>query len=139
MDPITAVGFAASILTFIDFGREIVTGTLEVIKSGSTKENTHVGVVVNDFLAVVKPLSEKLPGRSDHEKALTELAAKCKDVSQDLVDLLERLKRSSDSPKWESVRVALRSMRKKGEVRELESKLDKYRSEILLRLTFILK
>ncbi|CZR59953.1 uncharacterized protein PAC_09848 [Phialocephala subalpina] len=138
MDPITAVGFAASILTFIDFGREIVTSTLEVIKSGSTKENIHVGIVVNDFLAVVKPLSQHPPGKSDHEKALKELAAKCKDVSQDLVKLLERMQRTSDGPKWESVRVALRSMQKKGEVRELESKLDKYRSEILLRLTLIL-
>src|SRR5580692_2925658 len=111
MDPITAVGFAASILTFIDFGYKIVTGTLEVFKTGTTSENAHISVVINDFHAVVKPLSRQPPSESDHEKALKALAIECQELSRELVSLLERLKTAPDGSKWKSVKVALRSMR----------------------------
>jgi hypothetical protein len=139
MDPISAVGFAASIITFIDFGYKVVTGTLEVLKTGSLSENTHISIVINDFHAVVKPLASLPAGKSDHEVALRELGVKCRDLSQKLVDLLERLKTSPNGSTWKSVRAALRSMRKRGEIRELEDQLGKYRSEIMTRLAFILK
>jgi len=129
----------SSILTFIDFSREIVTGTLEIIKSGATTENSYFATVMNHFLPVIKPLSQQLSGKSAHEQSLKALAEKCFKLSQELVDLLWRLKKETNSTKWQSVRIALRSMRKKGEVKELEAKLDKYRSEILLRMSFILK
>jgi hypothetical protein len=139
MDPITAVSFAASILTFIDFGYKVVTGTLEIFKTGTSSENARISVVINDLCAVVKPLSREPPGESDHEKALKALAVECQELSRELVSLLERLKMAPDRSKWKSVKVALHSMRKKGEVADLEDKLGKYRSQILLRLALILK
>ena len=139
MDPITAVGFAASILTFIDFGYQIVTGTLEIAKSGRTSDNAHISTVINDFHKVVEPLSEHPSGKSEHEKALKELAEACKQVSEELTKLLNKLITTPGCSLWTSARVALRSMRKKGEVADLESKLDRYRSQILMRLVLILK
>jgi hypothetical protein len=56
MDLITAIRFASSILTFVDFGLEIVTGTLEVVKSGSLVDNSNIAIIVNDFHAVVSSL-----------------------------------------------------------------------------------
>jgi hypothetical protein len=94
MDPISAVGFAASIITFIDLGFKVVTGTVEVLKTGSLSENTHISIIINDFHNVVKPLARLPAGRSDHEVALRELGVKCQELSQKLVDLLERLKTS---------------------------------------------
>ncbi|KAK4097475.1 hypothetical protein N658DRAFT_561739 [Parathielavia hyrcaniae] len=138
MDPISAVGFAASIITFIDFGFKIVTGTLEVLKTGSLSDNTHISVVINDFRAVVKPLAQLPAGKSEHEAALKELGIKCQSVSHDLFDLLEMLKTSPAGSTWKSVRVALRFMRNRGEVLDLEEKLDKYRCEIMTRLAFLL-
>jgi hypothetical protein len=154
MDPITAVGFAASILTFIDFGYEIVTGTLEIAKSGSTSENIHVSVIIGDLHEVVKFLSPppnnppstalgNLPGKSSalsgHETALKGLAEKCQELSKELVTLLENLSIAPGSSLWKSARVALRNMRKKGKVTDLEDKLDKYRSEMLIRIVLMLK
>jgi hypothetical protein len=154
MDPITAVGFAASILTFIEFGYEIVTGTLEIAKSGSTSENIHVSVVIGDLHEVVKSLSPppsnsstiplgNLPGKSSamsgHERALERLAEKCQELSNELVTLLENLSIAPGSSLWASARVSLRNMRKKGKIADLENKLDKYRSEILVRIVLMLK
>lgn len=139
MDPITAIGFASCIITFVDFSLKIVTGTLEVVKSGSLAENNNIGVTTNDFHAVLSPLSQHPPGTSAHELALKELATKCQQISQKLIELLDTLKSSSSGSTWQSMKIALRSMRKKGEVADLESQLDKYRSEIMTRLLLILK
>jgi hypothetical protein len=139
MDPITAVGFAASILTFIDFSHQVISGTWEVIKSGTTAENAHVGNVINDLHDVTKQLSDRPPGYSPHEQALSTLASECQELSGELVTLLEKLKITAGSSKWKSVKVTLHSMWKKGDVVELERRLDKYRSQILLRLVLMLK
>jgi hypothetical protein len=139
MDPITAVGFAASILNFIDFSHKLISGTLEVIKSGSTSENAHVSVVINDLHAVTKELDYPPTGKSKHEDALNTLASECKGLSEELQQLLEKLKVTAKNSKWKSVKTALRSMWKKGEVAGLESRLHTYRSQILLRLVLILK
>ena len=139
MDPITAVGFAASILTFIDFGYKLVTGTLEVLKTGSLSENTHVSIVINDFHAVVKPLAQQPTGKSGHEIALRDLAKRCQEISQKLTDLLQTLKTDPKRSSWKSVKVVLRSMWKKGEVADLEEQLCSYRSEIMVHLVAILR
>jgi N-terminal domain on NACHT_NTPase and P-loop NTPases len=139
MDPVTAVGFAASILTFIDVSHQVISGTWEVIKSGTTTENAHVGNVINDLHDVTKQLSDRPPGYSQHERALNTLASECQELSGELVALLEKLKSTAGSSKWKSVKVALHSMWKKGDVEGLERRLDKYRSQILLRLVLMLK
>lgn len=139
MDPLTAVSFASSILTFIDFGFKIVTGTLEVLKTGSLSENTHISTIINDFDAVVRPLARRPAGRSQHEAALRELSGKCLQVSKRLSGLLETLKASPKTSTWKGLRVALRSMRNRGEVSDLEEQLGKYRSEIVTRLAFLLE
>ena len=139
MDPITAVSFAASILTFIDFSHQVVCGTYEIIKSGSTTENAHVSVVTMDLDKITKALNQRPSGYSKHEEALNTLATECQDVSDELRKLLDRVKTKAGSSKWKSIKVALHSMWKKGEIAELDNRIGKYRSEILLRLVLILE
>jgi hypothetical protein len=139
MDPITAISFASSILTFVDFGLKIVTGTLEVVKSGTLVHNSNIAIVINDFHDVVSSLGRHPLGTSAHELALKELATKCQQVSQKLIELLDTLRTSPNSSTWQGMKITLRSMRKKGEVANLESQLDKYRSEIMTRVLLILK
>jgi len=139
MDPITTVGFASSILTFIDFSQQLISGTFEVIKLGSTSENVHVSVVIDDLRDATKELSNRPLGLSRHEYALQTLASECQELSEDLQKLLEKLMVTAESSKWKSAKIALRSTWKKEEVAELQNRLDKYRSQILLRLVLILK
>ena len=139
MDPITAVGFAASILTFIDCAHKVVTGTIEVFKSGRTSKNAQVSEVISDLKDAAKDLTKVPPGRSEQQKALHRLSASCQELGIELRTILERLSTSPGESKWTSVRVALCSMRKEGKVAEMESRLDKYRSQILLRLTQIVR
>jgi hypothetical protein len=62
MDPITAVGFAASILNFVDYSHKVVTGTIEVFKSGKISKNGHISEVISDLNDAAKDLA-KVPPR----------------------------------------------------------------------------
>ncbi|SPO03019.1 uncharacterized protein DNG_05700 [Cephalotrichum gorgonifer] len=138
MDPISAVGFAASILTFIDFSYKLVTGTLQVINDGRSTENFHTKEVVDDFRRVTEKLEEARPSNSEHEIALRKLAGKCQTLSGKLNEILLKLIAEKGSTKWEAVKVAFRSLCKKGEVAEMVALLGQYRSKILTRLSLIL-
>ncbi|KAH0430650.1 hypothetical protein CcaCcLH18_07685 [Colletotrichum camelliae] len=137
MDPVTAIGLASSILAFVEFSFKVVSGTLEVVKSGNTAENAHVGVIVDDLYDVAGGLQNRLR-HSTHADALNGLASECVAISEDIKALLQRLKVEAGSSKWKAVSVTIRSMRKKGDVAEMEKKLDRCRSQIMLRLLMIL-
>jgi hypothetical protein len=139
MDPVTAVGFAANILNFIDYSHKVVTGTVEVFKSGSMSKNIHISEIISDLNDAAEQLRKCPPSKSNHENALHQLSAPCQELAQRLINLLTRLSTTPGKSKWMSVKVVLRSMRKNGEVEELEKSLDKYRSQILLRLIQIVR
>jgi hypothetical protein len=141
MDPITAVGFAASILQFIDFSWGVITGTYEVYKSatGTTLENAHINTVVNDLERVTDGLISDIEGKTKHEKELCKLADKCHNLSQDLSKILKKLQISEENSKWKSLKVKIASMRKEKEIASIENRLDKYRSQILVRVNFMLR
>ena len=102
MDPITAVGFASSILQFIDFSWGLVTGTYEVYKSvtGTTAENAHISTVINDLESVTDGLIPDIRGKTKHEKELCKLAEKCHSLSQDLSKILKKLQVTEKNSKW---------------------------------------
>ena len=141
MDPITAIGLASSILTFIDYANKIVSGTYEVYKSvtGTTEENAHIDTIISDLREVADGLDSDLVGKTKHERALKELAAKCEKLSTELLSLLERLTQSGQHSTWKSLKVKINSMRKEKEVAGMEKRLGEYRSQILLRLTVMLR
>jgi hypothetical protein len=140
MDPITAVSFASSILTFIDFSWNLVTGIYEVLESvsGTTAENAHIGNIIDDLHAVTATLKSCQLGRSEHEKALRQLASKCANLSKELLNLLEKLKVKGKNSAWKSLKAKWESMRKEKDISSIETRLREYRSQILIRLNLML-
>jgi hypothetical protein len=141
MDPVTAIGFAASILQFVDFSWSLLTGTYEVYKSasGTTAQNAHINTVIQDLHEVTEGLDLDVRAKSKHEKALKALASECKKLSKELLQLLEKLKTGEKSSTWKSLKVKLASMLKAKEVANLEKRLGEYRSQILLRINIMLR
>jgi len=141
MDPVTALSLASSILTFIDFANKIITGTSEVYQSvsGATAENAHIDIIVKDLNEITDDLSTSLPGRTNNEKALKDLASKCELVSGRLQALLDGLKVSGDHTTWKSLKAKIKSMRKEKEILSMEKQLGDYRAQILTRLTLMLR
>lgn len=138
MDPITAIGLASAIITFIDFAHKIVTRADELYKNATTEENKHTENIVSDLDDAATDLTN-LPGKTKHEKALNNLAENCRDISRELHSLLKKLTVSGDRTKWKALKVGIHNIRKESEVTRLVARLDKYRGEILLRLSLMLK
>jgi hypothetical protein len=140
MDPIAAIGFAASILQFIQFSTCLVRGAYEIQHSstGTTSENAQISNVISDLQEVADGLEADFKGSNKHEKGLLKLAKQCHAVSDELMKLLGRLKTKDDS-KWESVKVKLISVRKEKEVASIEKRLSAYSTELLLRLSLMMQ
>ncbi|KAF6827838.1 hypothetical protein CPLU01_08857 [Colletotrichum plurivorum] len=141
MDPLSAVGFASSILTFVEFSFKVISGTLEIVRSGNTAENAHVSVVINDLHRIAKnlrQLSAAPNGSTYHDDGLDSLTSECLAISNELVALLQKLKIKAGDSKWKSINVSLRSMWARGDVAYLENRLDKCRSQIMMRLLLLL-
>lgn len=142
MDPLTAIAFAGTVLSFVDFSWKLLTGTCDVYRSskGMTEHNAQISNVINELRSVTEDLHEAPSGNNKHEKALRQLGSKCSELGDELMGLLKELKRGDKKNSlWSSFRVKLVSMRKASEVEYMVEQLDEYRSEIMLRLTLLLR
>lgn len=141
MDPIGAIGLAASLVSIVDFANKVVKKTYEVCKSasGATTENIHIDTMVSDLQKLTEGVGRETMGNSVHEIALKELSVKCENVATEVIQLLNKLKIDGQHSAWKSFKVSINSMRKSREIDELQKRLGQYRSEILIRLTLVLK
>lgn len=136
MDPLTAIGLAGNILTFIDYSYKVISGVNKVLStsSGMTPENERLSVLVADLNLVTKDLVTDIPARTENEKQLCALAANCHALSGELYQALRRLKVGDKKSKWEGLVVKWNSMRKEKEIESIERRLNGYQSQILIRL-----
>lgn len=88
-------------------------------------------------MEVTQDINTDVKGQGKYEKALASLAKECEDLSQQLLQVLEKLKRK-DGSKREALKASLRSMRKESEITSIEKRLVEYRAEIVFRLSIIL-
>ncbi|KAK3390096.1 hypothetical protein B0H63DRAFT_446246 [Podospora didyma] len=106
MDVIAAVSFAASILAFVDFSSELMTGALEVIRSGTTARDARAQMQASDVVKQLTHLRDYVlksfvDGADQTEKALSvELSEQLrlvKDVRSSVNELLKPTTASSPS------------------------------------------
>lgn len=139
MDPVSAIGLASAILSFVEFSWALVQGAGDVYRSpsGMTQENASISTVISDLEEVTDNINTDIRGCGKHEKALAVLAKECEGLSKELLQVLEKLKRK-DASKREALKATLRSMRKEKDILYIEKRLVEYRAEIVLRLNMIL-
>jgi hypothetical protein len=140
MDPVTAIGLAASIVSFIDFSWSLVTGAKDLYESGCrrTKENARISSIIDDLNEYARDLTIGGEGASKHEKALRALANDCHSLSEDLVKTLQKLELTKRS-RWQSLKKSWEAMQKAGDIASIEFRLDKYRAQMNIRLLALLR
>jgi hypothetical protein len=136
MEPLVAIGLAGNILQFIDFCYNVISGINKVCSSasGMTPENEGLSVLVDDLNAVAQTLLTDIPAKTENEKQLCALATDCYTFSEELQQILRRLRVGDRNSKWDALRVKWRSMRKEKEVEAIERRLNGYQAQILIRL-----
>lgn len=143
MDPITAIGLASNIIDFISFSWDIVNGAAEIYRSanGALTENDRIGTIIGDLNRIAEDLGKgkSIQGQTKAEQAVKELAEDCKDDSEAILKLLEKLKIQGRRTVWKSVKAKFKSLMSADEMDALKGRLQEYRSEITTNLVLILR
>jgi uncharacterized protein YukE len=136
MDPLTAIGLASNILSFIDFSAKLIKGAYKIYssQSGTTEENEDSSKLLDDLREATEALYSDFRGQTKHEKSLRKLSENCRQLSAELQTVLNKLRVTEKDSRLKSVVVSLMSMRKEKEIASIEKRLDSYRLEILLWL-----
>ncbi|KAF5561824.1 hypothetical protein FPHYL_5955 [Fusarium phyllophilum] len=139
LDPVTAIGLASSIVAFVDFSAKLVKGSIEIYQAsdGTLTENRSsqaVAVAMERFAARLVIQQPSQP--SDEEKELVDLATKCHIVCIEILNLLRRIKPKDLSSKRQRLWAALKNKFHEGEREELEKRLDTYRRQLELHMSF---
>jgi hypothetical protein len=140
MDPITAIGFAANILQFIDYGAKVVTGVIEIYgaASGNTQESRNSETIEMEMRLFAAKLQPPENARlSGEERALCKLAAGCQGLAKQILDLLEKIKPKSQKSKGSSLIAGLKTKMYAGERRRLELQLSNCRAQLDLQLNYL--
>ncbi|GAD92852.1 conserved hypothetical protein [Paecilomyces variotii No. 5] len=135
MDPITAVGLASSILTFVEFAGKCVKGAYEIYNSelGSAADNSRSKELLGNIVTATDTLDSHFCGISKNEKSLREICKICHQQSDKLQRILGELTVTEKDSKWQSLKVSFKSMRKetKEEITSIERSLDSCRLQTL--------
>jgi hypothetical protein len=141
MDPVTAIGLAASILNFVSFSWGLIKGTTEIYHSanGALEENERIEVVIRDLDRIAGDLGKGCTGSTSPELAVKELAEDCKEDSAKLLGLLKKLRVRGKVTIWKSLKAKFLTLMSKDELENLKERLDFYRSEVDTNLILILR
>ncbi|KAF4988770.1 hypothetical protein FGRMN_9564 [Fusarium graminum] len=138
MDPVTAVGLASGILTFIEAGLKLVKTAHEIHNSvdGVLDENKHRESVADEVRKAASRLENtRNSGLSPERQALCSLAKKCRETSSELMKVLDKVKpKPGSSNALKLVTYAVKANRRVGEVRQLEGQLNDYRDQLTLAI-----
>ena len=137
LDPFTSLSLASAIIQLVDFSSKLVNKSTEIYRSSALQENVELEKVAEDLKRLNANLLPKSPPSGFHakpvsedERALTQLAAQSKAISDELIAILQDLKVRCPHQKWQSFRQALKCVRKKNKVHALETNLKNLQENI---------
>lgn len=142
MDPVSAVGLASSILTFIEFAATLVTGAVKTYRSenGAFDDDKHLDEAIDELDSLSSLLDTRPSCKTEAERRIARIAVNCRADSKVLEDFL----RNTPGPKNErtflrSLKISWTSIMSRKDVAELKSRLQKYRLEVLVHVTSLLR
>ena len=138
-EALAALGLAANIVQFIDFGGRILSEGYRLHKSKvSPSKNEELESIALDLKKLhnelQSPESEISQAPTPNDIQLQRLAEQCRDVCLELLAALEKMKSVDPSGKWRSFRVALTTVWGESKIKSLQGRLDESRQELIVRI-----
>lgn len=140
MDPITAIGLASNVLSFIDYGAKIVSGAVEIYQSSSGLTDSSRGskAIVTEMRLLASKLQPPAHDQlSGDEKSLCNLATECDSLSEQIIDLIEKVEPKNRKSKGSSLRAAVKTKWYESDRRRLEDRLNQCRAQLNLQLNYL--
>ncbi|KAK2472289.1 hypothetical protein H9L39_16169 [Fusarium oxysporum f. sp. albedinis] len=134
MDPVTAVGLASAIISFVPLGVKLLQSAREIRDSvdGSVEKNLTRKAIVDEMQALSRRLKSADQARVlPEQRGLYDLALKCNELSQKILDVLDKIRPKSKGS-FENFRSAYRAWSCESEIKNLEKQLNDCRSQLAL-------
>lgn len=147
MDPLTALGLASNVLSFVSFASGLIKGTLEISASAS---GCHIDVTKLDSIYErLQHLCDGLQSCAEHRflgtradeyvteifVAVKNLCASCKVDGDELLRITKTLRtRNGSKGKWDSFKAALKTAWERSSIDELEARLSRTQVTITLHI-----
>ncbi|KAF2441831.1 hypothetical protein P171DRAFT_465451 [Karstenula rhodostoma CBS 690.94] len=143
LDPFSALGIAANVVQFIEFGSKLVSESHEIYKSatGTSTGIVELEMIYTDLIKFTKSLqTPNNSSQTPEEESLRQLAASCLTVANELLNIINALKVNADGHhrKWRSFRQAMKSTWKQTDIDNLQKRLADFRGQLTVRLLGIL-
>ena len=145
MSGLEAIGVAAAILQFVDFGSKLLVTGYDVYKSqaGATPQAIHTQSLCTELKSISAQLSQSPLGgtvHNDREQSLWRLADRAHDLAWPLGLLLDRLKlKRADCRSWGALRQSWRLLHQKEKIAEMIARLEDIKSLIDTNLLVLLR
>lgn len=149
LDPFSALGLASNIVQLIAFGSKLLSESNDIYHSAAGSSNGNlelearygnlreISTKLNASTSLLAPNRKNL---SKEEEALRGLAIGCKDVADELLLTLQKLKiGDGDHSKVQSFRQALVNVGSKQKVEALQKRLDGFSIQLTLQLSTIMQ
>lgn len=146
-EPFAALGAAAAILRFVDFGTKVLANIHELKSSASDAlaENVTIEMWVTDLRKVADKLEKAPEAIRDlplgNQIELESLINACQPLCKELLSVLGRLKGLPDtlSPTGNALQESLKSIWNTGKLAPWQSQLDSIRAQIKVKLLSMLR
>ncbi|KAJ2996916.1 hypothetical protein NUW58_g812 [Xylaria curta] len=150
MDPLSALGVAGNIVQFVEFACKLISSTQKIYRSSSTtsESSSYIDGIHERLVSFEAQLSRQGTTRSQvtptrlvsaHSDALDDLLKKCKQECIVLLGLTSKIKAKTNTGGrlWASFRKAILEVWHDDEISKLQSRLQEYQTEIIVRLCAI--
>lgn len=143
LDPLTALGLASNIVSFIDYGCKLISDGYELYGKGTLGGTEELELVTKDLVRLANDLTTNpsfasKPSPTDNG-GLQQLAESCKILADQLLRILATLRPSNPRNGLECFRKAIRKARKRGTIENLEKRLEKIQNQLNIRLIAMLR
>lgn len=142
MDPLTAIGLAGNIISFVDFSLKTISRAKQLYESagGATAENEELESLVKNWKSLVdstRPKHREIlqnshsGANSSRATALNNLSQQCAQVADELLEILDSVKVQGDGRTRKSAMQAMKMGWKQDRIDGLQRRLDRISKQLM--------
>jgi hypothetical protein len=147
MDPVSALGIAASVVQFLQFGSSLVSKIRQIYSQGALSDHVECESATRRLVDLTKQITNDLTdlgslgALSLDSQALQKICEKCVELSNELLSRLADLhgNETHKARKWKSFRHALKTVCSKEKIDDIAGRLKGYSVELHLHLIMAIK
>lgn len=145
MEVVCAIGLVANMIQFVTLGSNILKAAKEIQQSmvGLTKDNEELKITTTEMRSLTQRLyNSSIQLESEKERAVHELARKCGNLSERILNLIQTVSLEDRVSKWYVLKSSYRQVFKSTtfqERKELETRLANCTTQLGLHLQELLQ